>query len=147
MDLKESIAKAKAEIEASVAEVQIDVGGTLYDVAFRMVAGHVWADLTAQCPPRQGAKIDANVGFNSDVVARVYPLDHIAVGGEAIDAETWAELMEVVASPAIKGIALVLWRLNQIGPAERAVELGKARAGAQSKKRRSPANSGSRRND
>ena len=144
MDLKALIAKAKAEIESSVALAQVDVGGELAEVEFGMIPGHEWADLMAQCPPRHGAKTDENLGFNSDKVSAVYPLEKVRVDGESIDAETWAELLDVLPSPSIKALALVLWRLNQVGPAERIVELGKARAGAQSKKRRSPANSGSR---
>jgi hypothetical protein len=140
MNLKERIAAAKAEIEgAEPAVAPVYVGGELVDVSFRPVEGHVWADLMASCPPRPGSTLDGNVGFNSDAVAGAYPLTHVLVDGEPVDAEVWADLLSVIPSPSVKLVAAALWGLNQNDPAQRIAELGKARAGARTKKRRSPA--------
>jgi hypothetical protein len=83
--------------------------------------------------------LDGNVGFNSDAVAKDYPLDKITIDGESVDADTWSEVMSVLTAPGIKLVAAVLWGINQSDPARRAAELGKARAGGSSRKRRSPA--------
>lgn len=145
MNLKDRIAAAKAEIEsAEPLTVPVYVGGELVEVSFRPVEGHVWADLVASSPPRPGSTLDGNVGYNSDAVARRYPLSLVLVDGEPVSAEDWSDLHDVIPSPSVKLIAAGLWGLNQNDPAKRIAELGKARAGAQPKKRRSPANSGSR---
>ena len=145
MSLKDRIAAAKAELEgAEPATAPVLIGGELSDVTFRPVEGHVWADLTARCPPRPGAVLDGNVGFNPDAVARIYPLTHVLVDGEPVEADDWAELLKIIPSPSIKNVAAALWGLNQLEPKRRIEELGKARAGGPRKKRRSPANSGSR---
>lgn len=140
MDLKALIAKARAEaasVEPTVAPVA--VGGELVDVGFLPVAGVEWADLMATHPPRKGSVLDSNVGFNSDAVARDYPVSKITVGGEPVDEETWHELFSVLSSPSIKLIAAALWGMNQSDPAQRIAELGKAKAGGSTRKRRSPA--------
>ncbi|MGW9587499.1 hypothetical protein [Microbacterium sp. NPDC055455] len=141
MSVKDLIAKARAELDtAAPVVVPVEVGGELVDIGFRPVLGTVWADLMAVHPPRPGAVLDGNVGFNSDAVAKDYPLDRVTVDGEPVDAETWADLMGVLTSPGIKLVAAALWGLNQNDPQRRAAELGKARAGAAKRKRRSPAN-------
>lgn len=146
MDLKALIAKSRAEVadsEPGVATVLL--GGELVDIAFGRVAGHVWADLCATCPPRPGAKTDAAVGFNYDAVARKYPLDAVLIGGEPLvdgkggfDTATWGEIIDVLPSPSISAIATVLYAINQNAPAQRIAELGKARMSAPSKKRTTP---------
>lgn len=141
MSVQDLIAKARAEIETAEPVVApVEVGGELVDIGFRPVLGYVWADLTAVNPPRQGAVLDGNVGFNSDAIAKAYPLDKITVGGEPVDAETWADLLGVLTAPGRKLVAMALWGINQFSPQKRANELGKARAGAAKKKRHSPAN-------
>ena len=140
MSIQDSIAKARELVDTADAVVAtVEVGGTLYDVGLRPVLGSVWADLTATHPPRPGSVLDGNVGFNSDAVAKDYPLDKITIDGEAIDVETWAGVTSVLTAPGIKLLASVLWGINQQEPIRRAAELGKARAGAALKKRRSRA--------
>ena len=141
VDLKALIAKAQAEVEAATESSTIEVGGQLVDVSFRQVAGHVWADLVVAHPPRPGT--DGNIGFNSDLMVRDYPAESITVDGQPVDGETWRELFAVVTSPNIKFMAAAIWALNQNNPTKRIVELGKARAGVSTKKRRSPASSAS----
>ena len=147
MDVKALIATSRAEVaETKPGVVPVLLGGELVDIAFGRVAGHVWADLCAMCPPRPGAKADAGVGFNFDAVARKYPLDHVLVGGEPLldgegefDRATWLEIMDVIPSPSISGIGTMLYAMNQNLPAQRIAQLGKARTSAPSKKRTSPA--------
>lgn len=140
MSIKDSIAKARELIEdADIVSAPVEIGGNLHDLGFRPVLGPVWADLMATHPPRRGSTLDGNVGFNSDAVAKDYPLDKITIDGESVDAETWASVMEVLTSPGVKLVASVLWGINQKIPQDRVAELGKARAGGASKKRRSPA--------
>lgn len=140
MSIQDLIAKARAELDsAAPVTVPVEVAGTLVDIGFRPILGAAWADLMAVHPPRPGSVLDGNVGFNSDAVAKDYPLDKVTVDGEPVDEETWAGLMEVLTAPGVKHVAAALWGLNQNDPARRAVELGKARAGAAKRKRRSPA--------
>jgi hypothetical protein len=137
MNIKERIAKARAEVEGAEPTVApVEIGGELTDLAFRPVLGQVWADLMATHKPRPGSVLDGNVGFNSDAVAKDYPLDKITVDGEPVDAETWAEINEVLTAPGIKLVAAALWGINQNDPAKRVAELGKARASAPKKRRR-----------
>lgn len=132
--------------------VPVDVGGELTDLSFRPIAGNDWANLTASCPPRPGAKSDDVTGYNTDAVARRYPLDHVLVdGGPILDDEgkpdvvTWNDMFDVMPSPSIKLVAAALWGLNQNDPQKRIADLGKARLAASTKKRPSRASSGSRR--
>jgi hypothetical protein len=136
MDLKERIEAARALVEnAEPTVATVEVGGELIDVGFKPVLGQVWADLMATHPPRPGAILDGNVGFNSDAVAKDYPLGKITVDGLPVDAETWAEINAVLTAPGIKLFAAALWGINQNDPARRAAELGKVRASAGKKKR------------
>lgn len=135
-DLKALIAKAKAE--TAERGLEIVVGGEIVEVLFSRVPGHVWADLLVTHPPRKGS--DENVGVNPDAIVRDYPVEYITVEGEPVDTETWRDLYEAVTSPNIKFMAAAIWMLNQSEPIKMIADLGKARAGAQSKKRRSPAN-------
>lgn len=136
-ELQALIAKSQEQIgEAAPTEkVPVELGGQAVEIAFRMVEGQVWADLTATTPPRAGSKTDSNVGYNTDGVARKYPLDHITVGGVTVDDATWASMLKALTSPGLKLIAAALWGLNQLQPSQRIAELGKALAGAPKKKR------------
>lgn len=137
VDLKALIAKAQAEIAENSKTAQVEIGGELVDVVLRQVPGHVWADLIVTHPARTGS--DEYVGFNSDALVRDYPVEYVTVAEEPVDVETWQEMYDTLTSPSIKGLAAVAWALNQNDPAKRIVELGKARAGGSTKRRRSPA--------
>jgi hypothetical protein len=135
-DLKSLIAKARAEVANSEPEiVPVEVGGELVDVAVRPVAGYVWANLTATHPPRDNSAVDATVGFDSDAVAKDYPVEYITVAGEPIDQATWRELFDVLTASGIQSVAAALWAINQVLPAKRVMELGKARTSGRRKKR------------
>ncbi|MDR7189782.1 hypothetical protein J2Y46_002608 [Microbacterium sp. BE35] len=147
-DVKALIAKARAKAEtAPPTVVPVEVGGELVDIAFGRIPGHVWADLTAMCPPRKGSTQDENVGFNADRIVRVYPLESVVVGGEPLlddegefDRETWGALIDELTSPNLKLIAAALWAVNQKAPADLLASLGKARMSAPKRKRTSHAN-------
>jgi hypothetical protein len=79
------------------------------------------------------------VGYNTDAVARIYPVDRITVAAEPVDPGTWGDLLDVLPSPSLSLIAAALWGLNQYEPQQRIAELGKAKAGGSTRKRRSPA--------
>jgi hypothetical protein len=135
VDLKAMIAKAKSA-DVSGQTVTVAVGDELVDISFAPVPGHVWVDLVAKCPPREGAARDKNVGYNTDAVARVYPVDRITVSAEPVDPGTWGDLLDVLPSPSLSLIAAALWGLNQYEPQQRIAELGKAKAGGSTRKRR-----------
>lgn len=135
MSLKDLIAKAKAEVQP-VEPVTLDV--VVHDQAvslsFLPAEGRVWNNLTATHPPRKGATLDANIGFNSDDLSEDYPAELIRADGDQVDADTWRELFEVLSGPDIRNIASVLWSLNQLDPSRRRQELGKSSAGGSKKK-------------
>lgn len=140
VDLKELRAKAqaaRAALAENVKTVELDIAGELVEVTFQQAPGDVWADLLVTHPPRRGT--DANIGYNSDAASRDYPADLIRIGGETPDADTWHDIFDSLTSPSIKMAAAALWALNQNEPYQRILELGKAKAGASSRKRRSPA--------
>lgn len=140
MSLREKIEAAKAELESAEPVVQdVVVGGVLVKLAFLPVDGQVWADLVSTNPPRVGSKVDDQFGFNVDAVGRAYPVEKITADGEPVTAEDYADMFSVLASPSIKNIGTAVWGKNQLEPAMRLLELGKASAGVQPKKRPSPA--------
>lgn len=127
MSLQDKIAKAKAQVESvEPVEVQVELGGELATVTFLPVAGEVWSDITAENPPRPGATLDSNVGYNTDGAARSYPVEKVTVDGEQPSLVEWVEFLSVLSSPNLKNIASTLWGLNQLDPARRLAEAGKA---------------------
>lgn len=152
MNVQERIAKAKADLaDAKPITIQVEVGGEATELSFRPISGTDWANLTAVNPPRKGATLDGNIGYNLDAVAKAFPPSHVLIDGEPStvqkvteDGETitvniYADLVSALASPHIKRIGEVLFHIQQMVPAQRLIELGKASAGVQKKKPRSPA--------
>ncbi len=130
MNLHEKIAKARALLEsAEPTSLDIELGGELTPLTFLPVLGDVWADITATNPPRPGATLDANVGYNTDGASKDYPVDRITVDGAQPTVDEWREILSVVSSPNLKNIATTLWGLNQLEPGRRLVEAGKASEG------------------
>jgi hypothetical protein len=140
MNVKERIAAAKAEIE-SVEPLTVDVefGGEVTTLGFRPIPGTDWADLTAAHPPRKGSVLDGNIGYNLNGVLAHFPASHVTVDGEPTTDEEYADIVSVLASPHIQRASEVLFHIQQLAPAQRLISLGKASAGAQRKKPRSPA--------
>lgn len=130
MNLQEKIAKAREEFAATKpTELEVEVGGEIALMTFRPVWGAEWANLIAQHPPRPGAAVDDRVGYNTDGVVADYPVDAITVDGSSIDEVTWRELVSVLTSPNRTNIASVLYGLNQLEPARKLAEAGKASKG------------------
>ena len=143
MNVQERIAKARTELEATEPiTVKVEVGGEVTELSFRPLTGMGWADLTAAYPPRAGATLDQNIGYNLDAVVAAFPPQNVLVdGGPALvdGVNVYTEIVGVLASPHLKRIGEVLFHIQQMVPAQRLVELGKASAGVQKRKPRSPA--------
>lgn len=130
MNLDEKIAKARAVVEdAEPTEVPVELGGEITTLTFLPAWGEQWSDVTAMHPPRPGATLDANLGYNSDAASADYPVDKITVDGESVTAEKWREICSVLTEPNRKIIASVLWGLNRVEPNERIRAAGKAKTG------------------
>lgn len=146
VDLNELRAKARAARAAGASEyktVEVELDGEMFELKLLKASGAVWADLIANHPPRPG---DEYIGYNPDAVPRDYPAELISIDGVAFvtnegepDTEAWQEVFDGFESPSIKYTAAALYTLNQAEPLKKILELGKARAGASTKKRRSPA--------
>ena len=134
MNLQERIAKARAELEeAEPTALDVEIGGELASLTFRPVWGAEWEALVATHPPRPGATLDSNVGYNTDAVAADYPVSAITVDGGTVDKGTWRDVMAVLSSPNRKNVASVLFGLNHLLPAQKLAEAGKASKGSETK--------------
>jgi hypothetical protein len=137
MSIQDLIEKARAEAENPPTDTaNVVVGGALVALTFTKLLGADWSAIVAVNPPRKGAQLDANLGYNLDAAAAAYPVEKLTVDGEHPDASQWAELYGLLDAPWRETIALKLWGLNQQGPASRILTLGKASSGAGSRKKR-----------
>lgn len=136
MDWKARIAKAKADIEnVEPVAVDVEVGGEITALTFLPVLGEKWDDLVAENPPRKGATLDQNVGYNTDAVAKSYPVEMVTVDGDTPSVDDWRDLLHVLSSPNRRNIASVLFGMNQLEPANRLRDAaGKASAGRSKRK-------------
>lgn len=140
MNVQERIAKAKAEIaDAKTTDVDVEFGGEVTTIGYRPIPGTDWADLTAAHPARQGAVLDGNIGYNLNAVLTHFPASHVTVDGSPTTAEEYADIISVLASPHIHRASEVLFKIQQLEPAQRLLTLGKASAGAPKRKPSSPA--------
>jgi hypothetical protein len=127
-DIKALIAKQRAELEVvKQATVPVAVGGELVTLVFDRCTSDEWDDLVGANPPRHGRESDATVGYNVKAVSAGYP--HVLVDDERLDAETWAEMFDVLDQPHKNNIGVVLWGLNVNETLRELRELGKGRAG------------------
>jgi hypothetical protein len=137
MSIQDLIEKARAEAATPVTDsANVVVGGEMVALTFTKLLGAEWSAITAINPPRKGAQLDSNLGYNLDAAAGAYPVDRLTVAGEHPTAPEWVELYGLLDSPWRETIALKLWGLNQQGPASRILTLGKASSGAGSRKKR-----------
>lgn len=137
MSIQELIERARAEAATPVTDsANVVVGGDLIALTFTKLLGAEWSAITAVNPPRKGAQLDSNLGYNVHAAAAEYPADKITVNGEHPDASEWAELYGLLDAPWRETVAIKLWGLNQQGPASRILALGKASSGAGSRKKR-----------
>lgn len=109
--------------------VEIALGGELASVEITQIRGDEWQDLLALFPPREGVKVDANLGFNEKDLPSAYPSSRIRVNGEAVDAATWADLYGLLDSPNRANVGAVMWGLNVLAGMVQLKALGKAASG------------------
>lgn len=137
MSVQDLIARARAEAAAPATDTaSVVVAGEKVQLGFTKLLGAEWSALTAVNPPRKGAQLDSNLGYNLDAVAGAYPAAAVTVGGEVTTGSEWADLYGLLDAPWRETVALKLWGLNQHGPATKILELGKASSGAGSRKKR-----------
>lgn len=130
------IAQARAEVaEPETIPVPVVVKGGLVELVFTKLLGADWLGLTATNPPRAGAVLDSNLGFNIDAVGGAYPADKVTIAGEAPTKEQWAEFYGLLAGPHRKNIATAIWGMNQFAIEKELGDLGKvSRAGSRKKR-------------
>lgn len=154
MDLDALIADAKAKFEATEPVTQdVLLGSKVVGVRFWPIPGPEWRDLVASNPPRPGAAMDQNLGYNVDAVVRAFPKVALVDGDEVDnmirrDAEgrefsKWPEVHDSLSGADLKNLAMAVWGLHEWDPQKALVEAGKALKGGSRKKRNSPANSAS----
>lgn len=135
MNVQERIAKAKAELaDAKPTTVDVEFGGEITVLGFTPIRGDEWDELTVLNPPRKGAVLDGNIGYNIKAVLKAFPVDHVTIDGEPATQDVYTDIVSVLASPHIKRASEVLFHIQQMLPAQRLIELGKASAGAPKKK-------------
>jgi hypothetical protein len=137
MSIQDLIEKARAEAAIPVTDsANVVVGGVMVALTFTKLLGADWSAITAVNPPRKGAQLDSNLGYNLDAAAGAYPVDKVTVDGEHPTTEQWTEMYGFLDAPWREVVALKLWGLNQQGPAAKILALGKASSGAGSRKKR-----------
>jgi hypothetical protein len=130
LSLKEKIAKARAEFEgAEPTIVPVDLGGEPTEVSVYPVSGESWVTITATNPPRPGALLDENLGYNTDGAIAAYPVDRLKVDGEPVSGPDWADMVSALTAPARELLATTMWSINQADTARRLAEAGKALKG------------------
>lgn len=130
------IAAAKAEVQVpQTIDVKVAAGGKIVQLEFAKLLGADWLGLTVTHPPREGATLDSNLGFNIDATAADYPADQVTIAGETPSKEQWAEFYGVLDAPHRQNIATALWSINQFTPARALTTLGKASRASSGKKR------------
>lgn len=143
MGLKELINEERAALDDQPTRaIGVALGSAGIEVTFTKLRGDEWQALTAACPPRAEAQGDRALGWDETALVRRYPLDSVRVDGDAVDAETWGEFIEVLDGPQRNNLAVTIWELNVNTTLKRLAALGKAQAGQRS---RLPAKRGSRR--
>lgn len=137
MSIQKLLAKARAEAAAPATDTAtVVVAGEMVELRFTKLIGAEWSALTVVNPPRQGAKLDSNLGYDLHAVSGQYPAEAVAIAGEVASGSEWAEFFGLLDAPWRETVAMKLWGLNQHGPATKILELGKASSGAGSKKKR-----------
>lgn len=128
VDVKALIAAQRKNLETvKQYDVTVVCGDQEVKVSLERVSPDEWDDLVNTNPPRAGVEGDATIGYNPKGVARSYP--RVQIDGEPVDAETWAEFFDVLASLHKNNIGLVIWNANAYSVIQELRELGKGRAG------------------
>lgn len=129
MNLQELIAAERAKIESwPLAQLDVVLHGKKMPVTIARLLPDAWAELVAAHPPRDSTS-DEPVGYNQDTLAKAYPVEHLTVAGEAVDAETWADLLSVLGRTHRANIINTIWGQNVYPAIKEKLDLGKATAG------------------
>lgn len=137
MSVQDLIARARAEAAAPATDsATVVVAGEMVELGFTKLLGAEWSALTAVNPPRKGAQLDSNLGYDLHAVSGQYPAASVTIAGEVASGSEWADLYSLLDAPWRETVAMKLWGLNQHGPATKILELGKASSGAGSKRKR-----------
>jgi hypothetical protein len=124
MDIQKLIAQARAQAAETRQEtVDTVLGEEPISITLTKVDGLTWVNLTAIRPPRPGSQSDLIIGYDVDNIAGVYPADHVRINGEPIEQDAWAEVVELLESPARKLIAAALWGMHEHEPKRRYEQL------------------------
>lgn len=141
MSFSEDLAVAKAAPRDKSDPIQVVVGESLYELTFEQAPGPVWAAVTAKYPMRVDQPIDRAYGYNFHaVIPEIAPSTcTVTKGGEPVElvieprtAENprprneWRDLFEVMDGGAFSRVADAVFALNQWGPDQRTIALGKA---------------------
>lgn len=127
-DVKALIKKQREELATPIrGELEARLGGEEIKLEFDKVAPSVWDELVSRNPPRPGVKGDGNVGYYQAGVSRSYP--GVILDGEVLDAETWAEVFDVLDAVHRNAIGTSLWGLNILTTLEQLTTLGKGSPG------------------
>ena len=108
-------------------ELEARLGGEEIKLEFDKVSANVWDDLVSRNPPRPGVEGDEQVGYYQAGVSRSYP--GVILDGEVLDAETWAEVFDVLDAVHRNAIGTSLWGLNILTTLEQLTSLGKGSPG------------------
>lgn len=153
MDL-DALLKVADETFDGIEPVTQDVliGKKIVGVRFWPLDNTAWRDLIAQHPPRQGAGMDANAGYNVDAIVPDFPNVALVDGDDVdnmlrrdakgVEVSRWPDVYRRLSPPDMKNLAIALWGLHEWDPQQRLVAAGKASSG-RGKKRSSPASSAS----
>lgn len=111
------VAAAKEKLQTvPTSDVEVAVGDELVTLRFSRMPAGVWLDIAATHPPRIGAAVDSNVGFNVHAVGRAAAVTNGAlVEGdttEQLTAAQWEELFSVLSGPDLDLIGTAVWALN-----------------------------------
>ena len=135
MSFLDDLAAAKDAGKQKSQPVPVIVNGSLYELVFYRADGNVWADTTAQNPPRADVAIDRRYGYNFNaVVLEMAPKTGRLVDGTSIPDEAWAGLIPTLSGAEIAAVTDAIWALNEWNPAQEIEKAKKALTAGSRKK-------------
>lgn len=127
-DVKALIQKQREALDTPIrGELEIRLGGETVKLEFDKAKPEVWDELVSRNPPRPGVVGDAEIGYFQAGVSREYP--GVILDGEVLDAETWADVFDVLDAVFRNTIGTSLWGLNVLTTLEQLTSLGKGLPG------------------
>lgn len=155
IDVSALVSKAREQFDqVEPVEQDLLIGGELVKARVYPVTGQEWRALVVAHPPRTEVVEERTVvtpadrpfGFNADALLPDYPRVALVDGDEEAELSVaeWADIVSVLAEPSLEAARLAVWGVNVYEPSKAFADAGKASAGGQKRKRRSPASSASR---